>query len=258
VKITARVTNLGVELAVHLGDGPEPLRPAADANQENPRRIYVYAHVDNAGKIFYIGQGQGRRAWSKDRHPLWRRYVDKHLGGIYHVRILQDNLSPTKAEEVEAEWIAQCSDELLNWINMGRATDLQALQQYHALRDANRALIQDAKAVEKRDIVEAANMYVRAIEAIRGYAFINHEKGLVGQLLAEETEELGRSGEIEALDRLTMCLTKLGRSLEAAEHASHYFALYRRDLQLAASQRIANRIEKARARGDTDSRPPGS
>jgi hypothetical protein len=247
MKFTATVTNLGVELSLHDGDGPKPLKPAADANQENPRRSYVYAHMDGTGKIFYVGKGEGRRAWSPDRHPLWRRYVEKHLGGNYQIRILHDNLSAGEAEEVEAAWIAQCSDDLVNWANMGRATDFQALERYHKLRDANRSLIQQAKAIEKRDLVQAVKVYVQAIEAIPGYAFIDYEKGLVGQLLGEETDELGRSGEIEALDRLTMCLIKLERSAEAAQHADNYFPLYRRDLQLAASQRIAKRIEKALA-----------
>lgn len=248
MKLTARLTNLGIELSLHDGDGPKPLKPALDANQENPRRSYVYAHMDSAGKIFYVGKGNGRRAWSTDRHPLWRRYVEKHLGGNYQVRILQDNLSAGEAEEVEAAWIAQCSDDLVNWVNMGRATDFEALEHYHKLRNANRALIQEAKAIEKRNVVQAVRMYVQAIEAIPGYAFINYEKGLVGQLLSEEADEVGRSGEIEALDRLTMCLIKLERSAEATQHANNYFTLYPLDLQRAASQRIAKRIEKALGR----------
>jgi hypothetical protein len=245
MKFTARVRNLGIELSLHDGDGPKPLKPAADASQENPRGSYVYAHMDSAGKIFYVGKGQGRRAWSRDRHPLWRRYVEKHLGGNYRICILQDNLSAGKAEEAEAAWMAQCSDDLINGVNVGRATDFQALERYHKLRDANRSLIQQGKAIEERDMAQAVKMYVQAIEAIREYAFINYEKGLVGQLLGEEADELGRSGQIEALDRLTMCLIKLERSAEAAQRANNYFALYRRDLQLAASRRIAKRIEKA-------------
>ncbi len=204
--------------------------------------------MDDVGNIFYVGMGEGRRAWSIDRHPLWRRYVDKHLGGKYQVRILKDNLSVQEAEEVEAAWIAQCSDSLVNWQNMGRATDFQALERYHKLRDANRSLIQQAKAHENIDLAEAAQMYVKAIEAIAQYDSIDYEKGLVGKLLDEEAQDIGRAGEIEALDRLTMCLVKLGRSTEAANHVSRYFATYRRDLQLSAAQRIGKRIENALAR----------
>jgi len=247
MKLMSRLTNLGIELSLHEGDGPKPHEPAADANQENPRRCYVYAHTDTAGKIFYVGKGERRRAWSTDRHPLWHRYVEKHLRGNYQVRILQDDLSAGQAEKVEAAWIAQCSDHLVNWINMGRAIDYQALERYHNLRDSNRSLIQQAKAFEKRDMVQAVKMYVQAIEAIPGYALIDYEKGLVGQLQGEETDELGRNGEIEAIDRLTMCLIRLKRPAEASEHAKSYLAMNRRDQQLAASQRIAKRIEKALA-----------
>jgi hypothetical protein len=245
---TARVTNLGIELSVHERTLTKPLQPSPDANQENPRRSYVYAHMDSAGKIFYVGKGEGRRAWSTDRHPLWHRYVEKHLGGNYQVRILQDNLSAGEAEEFEAAWIAQCSGDLVNWVNMARVTDFPALDRYHKLRDANRCRIQQAKVIEQRDLLQAAKLYIEAIEATREYAFIDYEKGLVGQLLSEEAEELGRNGEIEALDRLTICLTKLQRPTEAKRHADNYFALYRRDFQLPASRRIAKRIEKALAR----------
>lgn len=248
MKLTARVTNRGIELALHVGDGPNPLEPTPDADQENPRKSYVYAHLDSAGKFFYVGKGEGRRAWSKDRHPLWRRYIEKHLGGRYQVRILQDNLSTEEAEGVEADWIAQCSEGLVNWQNMGRSTDLQALDQFHNLRNANRALIQQAKTIEKANLVQAASVYVQAVESIRGYASIRYDKGLVGQLLDEESEEFGRSGEIEALDRLTICLIKLGRAAEASQHANNYFDLYRLDLHLPASQRIAKRIKKALTR----------
>src|SRR5882762_10010038 len=160
MKITTKLTNLGVDLSLHDGKEPSPLKPSADANQESPRRSYVYAHADGTGNIFYVGCGNGRRAWSTDRHPLWHRYVDKHLAGSYRVVILQDNLPPSRVEEVEAAWMGQCSDGLVNWQNMGRVTDFQALDRYHKLRDANRALIQRAMTVEKRDLAEAVKMYL--------------------------------------------------------------------------------------------------
>lgn len=248
MRFKARLTNLGAELSLDDGDGSRLLKPADDANQENPRRSYVYAHTDSVGEMFYVGKGEGKRAWSTDRHPLWHRYVEKHLGGNYKVRILQDDLSPTEAETVEAAWITQYSDGLVNWVNMGRATDFQALERYHKLRDANRALVQRARAVEKYDQGEAVKMYVQSVEAIPEYAFIRYEKGLVGRLIAEEAEEIGERGEIEAIDRLTGCLVKLGRPSEAAQYAKDYFATYRRDRQLTAAQRISKRIANAIAR----------
>ena len=75
-----------------------------------------------------------------------------------------------------------------------------------------------ARAIEKQDIEKAVSMYTRAIEAIQGYASITYEKGLVGQLLEEEAAELGISGEINVLDRLTICLVKIGKAAEAAQY----------------------------------------
>lgn len=151
LKISTKLTNLGIEFSFGTGETSEPLTPAKDADQANPRKAYVYAHIDDGGNIFYVGKGEGRRAWSMDRHSLWHRYVEKHLGGRFQVRILKDSLSTQGAEEVEAEWIAQCSDTLVNWQNMGRVTDFKALDHYRKLRDANLSLIQQAKALEKID-----------------------------------------------------------------------------------------------------------
>ena len=225
MRFTTKLTNLGIELSLHDDELPGLLEPAADADQIHPRRYYVYAHLDSSGQIFYVGKGTGRRAWSTDRHPLWVRYAEKHLNGEYQVRILRDNLSAEDVEEVEAEWIAQCADTVVNWINMGRKTDFDALDRRYSLRAANLSLIQQARAIEKQDIDKAASMYIQAIEAIQAYAFITYEKGLVGQLLEEEAAELGVSGEINALDRLTICLVKIGRAGEAAKYTENYFSL---------------------------------
>jgi hypothetical protein len=241
VKITIKLTVRGAEL--RIGDAEATaLKPDPKANQENPRGNYVYAHLDASGKIFYVGKGTGRRAWSAERHPLWHRYVRTRLTGQYQVQILQDNLTTEESERVEAAWIDQTSDQIVNWQNVGRKTDFQALDRYHALRDANRALIVQAKSVEKTDLEQAVVMYLRAIDAIKGYASISYEEGLVAQLLREEADELGQYGELEALDRLTLCLVKLKRLDEAAKQVASYLALYRRDMERAAYRRIAKRI----------------
>jgi hypothetical protein len=248
MKFTTKLTNLGIELSLHEDEVPGPLEPATDADQKHPRQYYVYAHLDSSRQIFYVGKGTGRRAWSTERHPLWSRYVEKHLNGEYQVKILHDNLSAEDVEEVEAAWIAQCSDTVVNWFNMGRETDFEPLDRRNSLRAVNLSLIQQAKAIEKYDLEKATSMYIQAIEAIQSYAFITYEKGLVSQLLEEEAAELGVCGEINALDRLTLCLIKLGRPAEAVQHTDNYFALYRRDLQFGVAKRIAKRFNKALAR----------
>jgi len=248
MKFTTKMTNLGVELSLYEDNVPELLEPATDADQEHPRQYYVYAHLDSSGQIFYVGKGTGRRAWSTNRHPLWSRYVEKHLNGKFQVKILHDNLSAEEAEEVEAAWIDQYSDMVINWMNMGREIDFDALDRYNRLLAVNLSRIKKAKDIEKYDLKKAVSMYIKAIETIQAYAFIIYAKGLVGQLLKEEDEELGVCGEINALDRLTICLIKLMRFEEASQHTDNYFALYRRDLQCSTAKRIMKRVSKALTR----------
>lgn len=244
MKISIRETILGIEFSLGDNGSDKPLEPSPNANQEKPRKNYVYAHIDQKEQIFYIGKGTGRRAWSDDRHDLWTTYVQKHLNGNYRVQILQDNLSPAEAERLEANWMAQFGDTLVNWVHTGRSTDFKALENYHSLRKENRNTIAEAKALEKIDIEAAVAKYVQAIEKIGSYAFMTFEKGLIGKLLEEEAEEFGRSGEIEAIDRLTMCLCKLGRKEEAVERAEKYFEMYQLDLGYARIPKMEARLGK--------------
>ena len=130
-----------------------------DAHQKQPRRSYVYAHLDERGTPFYIGRGVGRSAWNHDQHPLWHRYVEKHLKGNYEVVVLEDNLTPEQAEEIKSAWMAQESETLVNWCNMSRQTDFEAIDRYHMLRKANLSLVAEGKAIEKTAPQEAVALY---------------------------------------------------------------------------------------------------
>lgn len=236
--------NSGITL--RFGDGQVSRRvPNPNAQQRNPRRSYVYAHLDRQGTPFYIGKGVSRRAWTEDRHPLWHRYVRNHLQGQFSVVILEDDLGPDQAEELESVWIAQESETLVNWINMSRRTDFEASARYHQLRNANLALFTEAKGKEKTDPESAVALYQRALNAISEYATIQPEQGLVGELLREESAEYGLQGELQVLDRLTLCLVRLGRGAEAKVAMDDYFAAYRRDASLSSAQAIQKRVQKA-------------
>lgn len=236
--------NLSIEISVGERRSKH-LLPVEGTPQDNPRRSYVYAHTTIQGRYFYIGKGTGNRAWSSDRHPLWYRYVDTHLGGEYRVVILQDNLSSEEAEELESEWIAQESETLVNWFNVGRKFDYAKLDYFQKLRDVNRSLITSANTIERTNLNDAIQMYIQAISKITEYADIEYESGLIGQLLREERTEVGRSGEIDAIDRLSLCLIRCGRVEEASFYVKDYFEKFKADSRMVASTQIFKRIEKA-------------
>jgi hypothetical protein len=223
---------------------PERLKQSPTASQTAPKRYYVYGHYDKHGVPFYIGKGTDRRALEDERHPLWHRYVDKHLHGEYSVVILVDDLTSSQAEEIESEWIAQESETLVNWFNFGRKTDFAASDKYHELRDANRQLASAAREQERSNPDEAIRMYFQALGNIDAYATIQPELGFIGRLIDEEREEKGINGELLILDRLTLCLIRAARGAEAAVVTKQYFAKYRADESRSAAERIKKRVGK--------------
>ena len=248
MKLCTGITGDGISLRIS-DEPPERLKPSPTASQTAPKRYYVYGHYDEHGVPFYIGKGTARRAWEDDRHPLWHRYVQKHLHGKYSVLILVDDLTSAQAEEIESQWIAQESETLVNWINFGRKTDFAALDNYHKLRDANRQLVAAAREQERSNPDEAVRLYFQALGNIDAYATIQPELSLIGRLIDEEREENGINGELPILDRLTLCLVRTARGAEAGVVAKQYFAKYRADEALSAAERIKKRVGKVAQNG---------
>ncbi len=203
--------------------------------------FYVYFHRDRSGRIFYIGKGTERRAWSTDRHPVWKKYVAERLHGIYDVEIHRDDLTETEAEELESLLITEYGAQLINWINPGRDFDYQAIDRFHKLRDKNRMYVAETRAFENTDLLQAIARYRKALIAMREYEAITTERGLVAEM------GVGPDwGDPNILDRLTICLIKLGRPQEAIDEAEKYFADFPAALNLAIGKRIKARIEKQR------------
>jgi hypothetical protein len=203
--------------------------------------FYVYFHRDRFSQIFYVGKGTGRRAWSTDRHPVWKKYVTERLGNEYQVEIYREGLTEAEAEELESSLIAEYGEKLINWINPGRAFDYQALERYHRLRDENRRFVAETRPLEKTDLAQAVIRYRAALTAMRKYEAITTERGIVAEM------GVGPDwGDPNIIDRLTLCLIKLKRPEEAIAEAERYFADFPSALNLSVGKSITDRIEKLR------------
>lgn len=81
--------------------------------------FYVYAHFcADDGRLFYVGKGSGRRAWSRSsRNRHWKSVVAKHGR---RVRLLRSGLSEAEAFRIEALLIAARKERLATYTAGGR------------------------------------------------------------------------------------------------------------------------------------------
>jgi len=199
-----------------------PYRVTSD--RRTPKRCYVYMHLGPDRTPFYIGKGSGSRAWSTDRDALWNHYVRTRCDNAYQVVIVAEDLNEEDALELEDDLIAKHGRTLTNWINPGRQFDYAALDRYHALRDATTSFVSVTRPLEVTDPETAIQRYRQAIKRVHEYTAMTLETGLVADLRKEVGEPV--SGDILALDRLTLVLRKLGRFGEIVGDVDDYFAHY--------------------------------
>lgn len=182
------------------------------------KRFYVYVHKDIHGNIFYVGKGSGRRAWSKSRDEIWRKYVDR-IGGNYEVEIIQSDLTEQRALDKEWSLISQIGEQLVNWQNPGRGFDYDNISTFHKERDANRRFIEETKRnIEPIDLSRAVEYYLQAWDCMRRYESLVRETGLVAELTPKF-----KNGDPEIIDRISLCLLRLKRFEELISVTNCYF-----------------------------------
>lgn len=205
--------------------------------------FYVYFHLDKDGNIFYVGKGTGKRAWSKDRHEVWNKYVDQRLNGEYEVKIHKDGLTEEQAESLEDELIAEHGEKLVNWINPKRDFDYDAIAKFHRLRDENRLFVEETRKIEVDEPEKAVEHYRQALQKMIEYESLTLERGLVAELGAGPDW-----GDPNILDRLTLSLIKIGRGEEAIEETHKYFNMFPSAQNLKIGKRIKARVDKLQAK----------
>lgn len=90
------------------------LKETAVRNHSEIREFYVYLHKRPDGRIFYVGKGKARRAWSSEnRNQHWHNIVNKY--GSFDVEIIEDCLTEQESLEKEIEKIREIGlDNLAN------------------------------------------------------------------------------------------------------------------------------------------------
>jgi hypothetical protein len=128
----------------------------------------------------------------------------------------------------------------VNWANSGRQFDYEALDRYHRLRNGNRAFVTETRPLETANLSDAIDRYYRALETMREYESLTLERGLVAELSSNY-----RCGDVNILDRLTLCLVKAGRAAEADGVVKAYFVEFPDARKRAAVRPIVARVAKA-------------
>lgn len=101
-----------------------------------PSDFYVYVHRRATdGRVFYVGKGCDRRAFSKRRTTHWKRIAEKYG---YIVEIVQDGMQEWWAFELECELIAYYGrDNLCNMTDGGDGLSGMKFSEDHKLKIGN-------------------------------------------------------------------------------------------------------------------------
>jgi hypothetical protein len=214
------------------------------------KKFYVYVHKDPLGKVFYVGKGTEKRAWNKEgRHELWKKYISR-FNGEYTVEIVKDNITEDDAHYLEDDLMVKYGGQLINWVNMGLDMDYKVYDEYWDLRKENEELLKEAKKQERTDIEKAISLYREAIIRMIKYEKMNTNQakkytGTAREVYLEVSAEWEalKAGNLDILDRLTICLKKLNRPQEIVLEVNKYLKEFPGAKERATAQKILKRAK---------------
>lgn len=215
-------------------------------------RFYVYTHTDKDGDVFYVGKGKGDRAWAKaQRHELWLKYLE-NIDGEYTVTIVEKDLDEESALSLEDTLMEQHKRSLINWINPDRHGDWATIAKYWELRKEDDDFHARAKEVEKDNLEDAVKLYKEEIKRVREY--LDVLMNYYGSELSSSTGMAKRvyqdyyiksyvgAHDLRSLDRMSICLKKLGRLDEAREEVRSFFEEFPTSSRWGLAEKIKKRV----------------
>jgi hypothetical protein len=230
-----------MRITISYGATPAKKKVEQDHQPTGTGSFYVYVHRDCNGKIFYVGKGTEKRAWSEDRHPLWHKYVAEKSGGKYTVQIVSYHQTSEEAEEAEEAHISLYGEQIVNWINPGRKFDYEVLERYHKARNTNRAFIAETRSMETATPDVCVDRYRQAMEKMYEYESLTWETGLIAELSGDDQE---LRGDVGLVDRLTLCLFRLARYTEVNDAVNAFLLRFPKTVGRTDMQRILKRRDR--------------
>jgi hypothetical protein len=180
--------------------------------------FYVYAHFDDRGIIFYIGKGQGDRAYNgvaggiKRRSQYWCRHVEKYCAaGKPSVTILFSDMPESIALATEKKWIGMLGRSNLNRGQLVNLTDGGEGVSGRVYSESTRKKMSD-KAKIRGCQVRGWNKGIKSSDQTRSKLSLSH--------MGQKSWNKGLKTGIVAYNRRTILCHQNGKIYEAITHAA--------------------------------------
>lgn len=171
---------------------------------------YVYAHRDISGNIFYIGKGSGEYAWSWERPASWLMYVHLRSQSRFFVQILSYHQSNEEARNRALQLVQRYGPALINSDERVRAVAFTLRADFHAKHEALQSRYNEVKSLEEGHLKEAVEGYTEALHEAINFDQVMKNNALPTELLLRRERTTLTKVLLLILDRLTLCLRKLG------------------------------------------------